>query len=247
MKDALALALGAAALYVALTWSYAGYKSETDSVADARSAVAAAYHMASWWIRDRAEIEPRTDHVEAFFAEAAALDAWTTRGETEAALSPFGAETAQVVGAVKAVRAKVDDYFGRCRLVAFDPRAQAAVARKEEDYLALGAKELSVAVAEASGWPLASPGAGKALPLGAGLNPAWADAVGALKAAAKLDAKELTEEAWAALKAKVDPYVAWQGAKPATPAVAGLEKLGIARVRELLKGPGKAGLLDLVA
>jgi hypothetical protein len=34
MKDALALALGAAALYIALTWSYAGYKSETDSVAD---------------------------------------------------------------------------------------------------------------------------------------------------------------------------------------------------------------------
>lgn len=34
MKDALMLALGATALYVALTWSYAGYKSETDSVAD---------------------------------------------------------------------------------------------------------------------------------------------------------------------------------------------------------------------
>ena len=35
MKDALALALSAVALYVVMTWSYAGYKkSETDSVAD---------------------------------------------------------------------------------------------------------------------------------------------------------------------------------------------------------------------
>lgn len=34
MKDVLGLALGAVALYIALTWSYAGYKSETDSVAD---------------------------------------------------------------------------------------------------------------------------------------------------------------------------------------------------------------------
>lgn len=35
MKDALVFALGAVALYVAMTWSYAGYKkSETDSVAD---------------------------------------------------------------------------------------------------------------------------------------------------------------------------------------------------------------------
>ena len=44
-------------------------RTETDSIADARSAVAAAYHMASWWIRDRAEVEPRAGHVEAFFAE----------------------------------------------------------------------------------------------------------------------------------------------------------------------------------
>jgi hypothetical protein len=36
MKDALLFAVAAATLYVALTWSYAGYKSksETDSVAD---------------------------------------------------------------------------------------------------------------------------------------------------------------------------------------------------------------------
>lgn len=36
MKDAMMFALAAAALYVAMTWSYAGYtkKSETDSVAD---------------------------------------------------------------------------------------------------------------------------------------------------------------------------------------------------------------------
>ena len=41
------------------------------------------------------------------------------------------------VEALKAVRAKVDDYFGRCRLAAFDARALAALNRKEEEYLAV--------------------------------------------------------------------------------------------------------------
>ncbi|MFZ8236484.1 hypothetical protein ACO1KW_14905, partial [Staphylococcus aureus] len=31
-------------------------RTETDSVADARSAVAAAYHMAAWWLRSRADV-----------------------------------------------------------------------------------------------------------------------------------------------------------------------------------------------
>ncbi len=44
-------------------------RTETDSVSDARSAVAAAYHMAAWWVRSRADVEPRDGHVEEFFVE----------------------------------------------------------------------------------------------------------------------------------------------------------------------------------
>jgi hypothetical protein len=35
---------------------------------------------------------------------------------------------------VKAVRAKVDDYFARCRLAAFDARAIAALNRSETEF-----------------------------------------------------------------------------------------------------------------
>ncbi|WP_396645911.1 glycosyltransferase family 2 protein [Microbacterium sp.] len=41
----------------------------TDSAAEARSAVATAYHTAARWIRSRADVEPRDGHVEEFFVE----------------------------------------------------------------------------------------------------------------------------------------------------------------------------------
>ena len=42
--------------------------------------------------------------------------------------------------ALKAVKAKLDDYFGRCRLAAFDPRAAALLNRNESEYLAVAAR-----------------------------------------------------------------------------------------------------------
>ena len=52
----------------------------------------------------------------------------------------------------------MDDYFARCRLAAFDPRAVAALNREEKEYLALAAKDLTITAAEIAGFPLgASP------------------------------------------------------------------------------------------
>jgi len=74
---------------------------------------------------------------------------------------------------VKAVKVKVDDFFARCRLAAFDARAIGALNRQESEYLALAAKDLTVTSAEIAGFPLAQIAAGKALPLVDGVNPAW--------------------------------------------------------------------------
>ena len=43
----------------------------------------------------------------------------------------------------KAVKNKVEDYFTRCRLAAFDPRAVSALNREEKEYLAFAAKDLT--------------------------------------------------------------------------------------------------------
>lgn len=173
-----------------------------------------------------------------FLAEAKAFADWSAK-----IVLPFGESTPAIAAAVKTVKAKVDDYFARCRLAAFDARALGALNRQETEYLAIAAKDLTINAAEIAGFPLARIEAGKPLPLTTGVNPAWADALAALRAALGTGPTALTETEWTALVAQLAPYEAWQAGKTG----AAVEKLGLARVREILSGRGKDAIPGLLA
>ncbi len=187
------------------------------------------------------------DQIATFHADLAAYVAWAGKATADAALLPLGAGTVAAHAAVSAVRAKVDDYFARCRLAAFDPRALAALNRPEGEYLAIAAKDMKTTSEESAGLPLSRIEAGRALSLLEGVNPAWATALAQLHAAAVTPefgaAKtSLTEADWTELKAKFSAYEAWQAAK----AGAAVEKLGPARAAEILAGGGRAALEALL-
>jgi len=57
----------------------------------------------------------------------------------------------------------VDDYFARCRLVAFDHRAAGIVNRQESEYQTIATKEMTLAGDEVAGFPLAKAEAGRPL------------------------------------------------------------------------------------
>ncbi|MEI7550723.1 MAG: hypothetical protein WCL24_00250 [Verrucomicrobiota bacterium] len=182
-----------------------------------------------------------------FFQELAAYVAWVEEGAGRE-LAELGAATGAACAALRAVRAKVDDYFARGRLAAFDPRALAALNRPESDYLAIAAQELPPTAAAVAGFPLARIEAGRPLPLLEGVNPAWAGALATLQAAVVaplLGAGQttLTEAQWHGLTARFAAYEAWLG----RPAGASVALLGLARARELLAGHGRAALADLLA
>ena len=181
---------------------------------------------------------------DAFFAECAAFDAWSAKGD--ASVLTAGANTAAASAAVKAIKAKVDDFFGRCRLAAFDPRTVAALNRTEAEYAAITGKDLSIHVGEIASFPLAQVAAGKALPLKSGVNPAHAAAVVDLldNAVKPLlgDKNELTEADWATLQVKLAPFDAWIAGK-----VGGnVEKLGGARVKEILAAKAQEKINALI-
>jgi hypothetical protein len=184
------------------------------------------------------------DAIEAFFAEAQAYGDWYAGGEAAgASVFPLGAErTAKAVAAVVAARPKVDDYFGRCRLAAYDPRALQSLNRAEDEYLAIAAQDMTITAAEVAGFPLAQVGANKPLPLSGPVNPAHAAALAALRDDAVTPLlgprAQLTEEDWAALGAKLAGYEAWWAAKPEQR----VEKLGDKRIREIL-GSGLGDVL----
>lgn len=187
--------------------------------------------------------------VDAFFAACTAFAAWHDAGTKDAkTILPLGAGTAAASAAVEAVRTKVDDYFLRCRIAAYDARAVAALARTTEDYYALAAKDLAITSAEVTGLPVALAEPGKPLPLVTGVNPAWADAIASLHANAVSpilgkDKTSLTEAEWAKVVATLAPHRAWLAGK------AGLEveKLGAARVSAILASGAKEALQKAVA
>ncbi len=182
-----------------------------------------------------------------FFAEAAAHSDWWKKAEGDANILPLGEATAAAATAARTVKVKVDDFFARCRLAAFDPRALAALNRQETEYLALAAKDLSITAAEVAGFPLAQIAAGKSLPLTTAVNPAWATALAALQTAAVKpilgDKTALTEADWTALCAKLGAFECWSAGKVG----ASVEKLGLKRLREILAGKSKETITALIA
>lgn len=186
--------------------------------------------------------------VTAFHSELAAYAAWAGKGEDDtASIMPLGDATADALSALDAVRTKIDDFFARCRLAAFDARALGALNRQESEFLAIAAQDLSITNEEIKGFPLAKVEAGRALPLVDGINPAWASLIAAFKSKVAdpllgTETTALSDADWATLQAKLAPFRGWVAGKAGT----SVESLGITRVRELLKAPPEKRLLALI-
>ncbi len=167
--------------------------------------------------------EPGVDQarLEQFRADLAALLDWQQAPRQDPACLPLGPDTAGAGAALAALEAKVDDYFTRCRLAAFDPRAEALVNGSEEAFRALAGQNLAAAPADMAALPLALVGAGRPLPLETGINPAWAAAVAEFRERLVRpllgECRELSEGQWQEIKARLAPYTAWQAARPASP------------------------------
>ena len=185
--------------------------------------------------------------LEAFWADLADFDSWWKEGRAPA-IQVLGDATQAAADAVRAVRAKVDDYFTRVGLAAIDDRMPPLLARPELEIAAMAGKDLSPSSAEVSSLPVARIAAGRPLPLGEALNPAWAGAMAALQRDAVTPLlgagrTALTAAEWESTKAALVPYEAWLGARKG----ARVEKLGAARVTALLAGTGKADVEALIA
>ncbi|MFO0593378.1 MAG: hypothetical protein U0441_37900 [Polyangiaceae bacterium] len=183
-----------------------------------------------------------------FFTEADAFSAWWRTAETDAAhVLPLGDATTAAAEAFRAVQPKIDDYFTRVRLAAFDDRASAPLNRDPAEYAALAGKLLTEKLDEIASLPIARVEAKRPLPLTEGLNPAWSAAAAAFATTVVTpllgDRTELTEAEWATLSSKMAAHEAWRAAKAGSL----VEPLGLPRVREMLEKGYKNRIADLIA
>ena len=199
-------------------------------------------------VTDRSGVEGVSqEKVDAFYAALADYAGWAASGEADKdTVFPYGDNTRAALDAVEAVKSKVEDYFMRCKLVAFDADAAPALDVSVERIGSISAGDLSASVDEIASYPLARISGSTELPLDA-INPAWKAAFATLQALV-LDVdypgkKTLSEEDWKAIIAKLAPFVAWNGAKKG----AEVEPLGLEYIQSELASDHKEALGALIA
>ena len=201
--------------------------------------------------------EPGVDQaaLDAFVANAQAVRAWQAQGEGAAAAqgdapgtaaTAWGDRTAAAAAAFEAVQAKVEDYFTRCRLAAFDPRAAGALNASDQHLTDLSAGLLAPDGAAIAALPLALVRAEAELPLRHGLNPAWSAAITALReqvvrpVLGELDSLSLGQ--WQTLSDRLQAWRDWFATRPATP----VADLDAAVLRDFLSGDMPARITALI-
>ncbi len=186
------------------------------------------------------------DKAAAFFAQVDELHAWTQKATADVALRPLGDGTEAAAAAYAAVESKLEDYFARCRLAAYDGRAGAALGSQDADFQALAPKQLSASAEDIARLPLAAIDPRGKLPL-AKVNPAWSERIATFVKAAVTPVvgarDELSAEEVAEVASKLAPHRAWAAGKPTT-SVAGLDGAWLAT---LATSDLRKKLADLIA
>ncbi len=182
---------------------------------------------------------------DAFFADCGALSGWLSAAPGTQIL---GDATPSAHALFAAVKGKINDYFSRCRLAAYDHRAANALNRAEQDYLAFAAKDLSLHTDEVVGLPLQRIEPRKALQLDEAMNPAWSERIAAFRNAVLVPLtsptqSSLTDAEWGALCARFAPYEAWLTSKKGM----AVEKLGADRVHAIVSAGDQAAVSALIA
>lgn len=156
------------------------------------------------------------EKADAFFTEAREfLASWERAHEQADVVLPLGEATVAAAELVESLRAKVDDYFTRCRLAAFDPRAATRLNPPEEVYGTLSSLEISTAADAVAALPLAQVAPDQPLPLGGGLNPAWATRIERFRSDVVVpllgERDSLSQQDWERIQERLGPYRAWRG------------------------------------
>jgi hypothetical protein len=146
---------------------------------------------------------------------------------------PLGQATAAAHALVDEINGKVQDFFTRCQLAAFDNRAAAVLNASEDALKALAPASLQAGTQAISDLPLAHVDPEAWLPLQTGINPAWSGRINTLRDSVVSpllgDKTRLNAADWKTIQDKLAPYATWLAAKP-DPAAEGdgvrdLEKL----------------------
>ncbi len=184
--------------------------------------------------------------IQRFSAEAAAWLAWQAAGEAAPSIRSLGKNREELLLLWCSVKEKIDDFFLRCRLAAFDGRAILTLNGPEADLQLLAGKNLAAEGDAIGALPLSAVTASQLLDLERGINPAWGERLDRFyeEIVHPLLGNErlLTATDWEGVKARFAPAEEWWRARGETPAA----NLGSERLAAWVDGGVESLLLSLV-
>jgi hypothetical protein len=187
------------------------------------------------------------DHINDFYRNCENYSDWYAKAESNSdKLFPFGDLTADAFASFVKIKAKVEDYFLRCRLSEFDPDSSDILNSLDSRVEEIRDKDLTLCNDKIATFPLAKINPEKTLSLTSGLNPAWGKAMVDFKMLVVnpiFPGKEnITEKDLEIVRGKFKDYNVWQSEK----AGSSVEKLGLTKIRFILSGKTKEALFALI-
>ncbi len=184
------------------------------------------------------------EQIEDFYKEASDFVAWQSKAN-EATL-PYGDKTPDAHAAYTAIKDKVDDYYVRCKLAAYNKEQSAALEMTAEQTASISGMNLATCIDELAKYPLAHLTEACAVPFGATVNPAWRAKLETFKSLV-LDVRypgkdQMTEETWQEIVESFKPYETWVAEK----AGGKVESAGVDTIKGIVEKNRKADLLSLV-
>ncbi|MBR4266940.1 MAG: hypothetical protein IKQ46_12880 [Bacteroidales bacterium] len=182
------------------------------------------------------------DHVEAFYKELADYSDW----KKSAVDLCYGDNTEAAINAFNAIKLKIQDYFVRCKMVAFNKETYSAMELPIEQLAQITTENLSEKLSELAKYPIARISDKCELPLNGEINPAWENAFAEVKRlifdvdfAGKTS---ITEAEFLTIEPKLKSYQEWISAKKG----AKVESVGLEKINQLLAEDNKSKLLALI-
>lgn len=192
----------------------------------------------------------RREDAERFFQEVAGFLDWSSRGLSDEPdrVFPLGEKTAQAHEALQQVRQKIEDYYARCRIAAYEEPALEAMNRGPRSWESLHGQSRSEVDAELETWPLAHVTPEGRLPLSGDVNPVYAARLDSFRERVVRplldeDQDSMDEQEFARIIDVLQPFADWSGSRVGS-AVAGL---GEPRLKEIVESGIRTKLDELFA
>jgi len=188
-----------------------------------------------------------SDLLQEFLNACTEYSLWRKKSEdNNAVILPFGANTENCYQAFITVKSKIEDYFLRCRLAAFDEHSTDMLNVLTSQIEVIAAKNLTTCLEDIGTFPLAKIEGNKHLPLVNGVNPAWEKELlnfkGLIIDTLYPHKQTLSETEWNHVCEKFIAYALWKAEK----AGAKVETLGTDRIRQILSGDISQRLFELI-